>query len=126
MYFNGEVHCTCNWFILCTGWLMCTFQALLKQPFVCLLVCCLFVCLFVCFQAVFPVCFNVHTQIISTLSEGKLQLAEQMMNNMLGRQVDANYVVRMYCIRGLGNMADIGGSQVQMKEEEEEEEEEIH
>ena len=34
------------------------------------------------------------------------------MNNLLGRQVDNNYVVRMYCIRGLGNMADIGGSQV--------------
>ena len=34
------------------------------------------------------------------------------MNNLLGRQVDSNYVVRMYCIRGLGNMADIGGSQV--------------
>ena len=39
-------------------------------------------------------------------------LAEQIMNNMLGRQVDSNYVVRMYCIRGLGNMADIGGTQV--------------
>ena len=39
-------------------------------------------------------------------------LAEQIMNNMLGRQVDANYMVRMYCIRGLGNMADIGGNQV--------------
>ena len=32
-------------------------------------------------------------------------LAEQIINNLLGRQVDANYVVRMYCIRGLGNMA---------------------
>ena len=34
------------------------------------------------------------------------------MNNLLGRQVDANYMVRMYCIRGLGNMADIGGNKV--------------
>ena len=34
------------------------------------------------------------------------------MNNLLGRQVDANYMVRMYCIRGLGNMADIQGSEV--------------
>lgn len=34
------------------------------------------------------------------------------MNNLLGRQVDSNYVVRMYCIRGLGNMADIGETKV--------------
>ena len=34
------------------------------------------------------------------------------MNNLLGRQVDSNYMVRMYCIRGLGNMANIGGTQV--------------
>lgn len=34
------------------------------------------------------------------------------MNNLLGRQVDSNYVVRMYCIRGLGNMADIGENKV--------------
>ena len=34
------------------------------------------------------------------------------MNNLLGRQVDANYTVRMYCIRGLGNMADIKGTEV--------------
>lgn len=39
-------------------------------------------------------------------------LAEQIMNNLLGRQVDNNYVVRMYCIRGLGNMADIGENKV--------------
>ena len=39
-------------------------------------------------------------------------LAEQIMNNLLGRQVDSNYVVRMYCIRGLGNMADIGETKV--------------
>ena len=34
------------------------------------------------------------------------------MNNLLGRQVDNNYMVRMYCIRGLGNMADIGENKV--------------
>ena len=49
---------------------------------------------------------------ISTVGTDRLDLAEQIMNNLLGRQVDQNYMVRMYCIRGLGNMADIGGSQV--------------
>ena len=34
------------------------------------------------------------------------------MNSLLGRQVDNSYVVRMYSIRGLGNMADIEGNQV--------------
>lgn len=34
------------------------------------------------------------------------------MNYLLGRQVDVSYVVRMICIQGLGNMADIKGSQV--------------
>jgi len=37
------------------------------------------------------------------------------MNSLLGRQVDNNYVVRMYSIRGLGNMADIEGNQVHKK-----------
>ena len=53
-----------------------------------------------------------HPQLVCTLTKDELALAEQIMNNLLGRQVDSNYVVRMYCIRGLGNMADIGGSQV--------------
>ena len=51
-------------------------------------------------------------QLVCTVGKDHLPLAEQIMNNLLGRQVDSNYVVRMYCIRGLGNMADIGGSQV--------------
>lgn len=51
-------------------------------------------------------------QLICTVGKDHLPLAEQIMNNLLGRQVDSNYLVRMYCIRGLGNMADIGGSQV--------------
>ena len=53
-----------------------------------------------------------HPQLVCTLTKDELALAEQIMNNLLGRQVDSNYIVRMYCIRGLGNMADIGGSQV--------------
>lgn len=52
-------------------------------------------------------------QLVCTLkgSNGHV-LAEQIMNSMLGRQVDNNYMVRMYCIRGLGNMADIGENKV--------------
>ena len=52
-------------------------------------------------------------QLICTLG-GKEDgsLAEQIMHNLLGRQVDSSYMVRMYCIRGLGNMAAIGGAQV--------------
>ncbi len=52
-------------------------------------------------------------QLVCTLVEAQdTPLAEQIMNNLLGRQVDANYVVRMYCIRGLGNMASINETQV--------------
>ena len=52
-------------------------------------------------------------QLVCTLKgNNAYSLAEQIMNNLLGRQVDNNYVVRMYCIRGLGNMADIGENQV--------------
>jgi hypothetical protein len=53
-----------------------------------------------------------YSELVCTVGKEHLPLAEQIMNNLLGRQVDSNYVVRMYCIRGLGNMADIGGNQV--------------
>lgn len=54
-----------------------------------------------------------YSELICTLG-GKEDgsLAEQIMHNLLGRQVDSSYMVRMYCIRGLGNMAAIGGAQV--------------
>lgn len=57
---------------------------------------------------------SLSPQLVCTLAgrDDCRPLAEQIMNNMLGRQVDSNYMVRMYCIRGLGNMADIGGNQV--------------
>lgn len=55
----------------------------------------------------------ISLQLVCTLSGNQAYaLAEQIMNNLLGRQVDSNYVVRMYCIRGLGNMADIGETKV--------------
>lgn len=53
-----------------------------------------------------------YSELISTLDATNIHLAEQIMNNLLGRQVDSNYMVRMYCIRGLGNMADIKGNEV--------------
>ncbi|XP_011410499.2 PREDICTED: maestro heat-like repeat-containing protein family member 1 [Amphimedon queenslandica] len=53
-----------------------------------------------------------YSELISTLNAETMSLAETIMNNLLGRQVDANYNVRMYCIRGLGNMADIKGTEV--------------
>ena len=49
---------------------------------------------------------------MSTLKADQLDLAELLMNSLLGRQVDNSYIVRMYSIRGLGNMADIEGNQV--------------
>ena len=55
---------------------------------------------------------SLHLQLLRTLSAGDVDLAEQLMNYLLGRQVDLSYVVRMICIQGLGNMADINGSQV--------------
>ena len=58
-------------------------------------------------------CHMTVVQLVCTLVEAQdTPLAEQIMNNLLGRQVDANYVVRMYCIRGLGNMSSINETQV--------------
>ena len=51
-------------------------------------------------------------QLVSTLKADQLDLAELLMNSLLGRQVDNSYIARMYSIRGLGNMADIEGNQV--------------
>ncbi|XP_065915103.1 maestro heat-like repeat-containing protein family member 1 [Dysidea avara] len=53
-----------------------------------------------------------YSELVSTLKSDQLELAELLMNSLLGRQVDNSYVVRMYSIRGLGNMADIEGNQV--------------
>lgn len=41
-----------------------------------------------------------------------MTLVELLMNSLLGRLVDANQVVRMLCIRGLGNVASVGAEQV--------------
>lgn len=70
---------------------------------------CASVCLHTWYSLVTPL---PPCQLIRTLSAGDVDLAEQLMNYLLGRQVDVSYVVRMICIQGLGNMADIKGSQV--------------
>ena len=41
-----------------------------------------------------------------------MDIAEQLMNFLLGRQVDSSFAVRKICIQGLGNIADIRGEQV--------------
>ena len=58
--------------------------------------------------------FFFYLQLICVIGNSNFSLAEQIMNYLLGRQVDSNYMVRIYCIRGLGNMASIGGNQVCM------------
>ncbi|XP_060075327.1 maestro heat-like repeat-containing protein family member 1 isoform X2 [Ylistrum balloti] len=40
-------------------------------------------------------------------------LVELVMNSLLGRLVDSSHVVRMLCIRGLGNVSSMGQDQVQ-------------
>ena len=57
-------------------------------------------------------CPLLFPQLICVIGNSNFALAEQIMNYLLGRQVDSNYMVRIYCIRGLGNMASIGGDQV--------------
>ncbi|KAL5467301.1 hypothetical protein EMCRGX_G031509 [Ephydatia muelleri] len=55
---------------------------------------------------------SLYSELICVIGNSNFALAEQIMNYLLGRQVDSNYMVRIYCIRGLGNMASIGGDQV--------------
>jgi hypothetical protein len=43
---------------------------------------------------------------------GDDNLIELIMNSLLGRLVDSSHVVRQMCIRGLGNVASIGKTQV--------------
>ena len=43
---------------------------------------------------------------------GDMTQVELLMNSLLGRLIDTSHVVRMLCVRGLGNIASIGGEQV--------------
>ena len=44
---------------------------------------------------------------------GDLQLVELLMNSLLSKLVDPSHVVRKLCIRGLGNVASVGGQKLQ-------------
>jgi hypothetical protein len=50
-----------------------------------------------------------YAQLICCLDDKHLELVEQLMNFLLGRQVDSSYVVRMICIQGLGNISAVKG-----------------
>ncbi|XP_077869460.1 maestro heat-like repeat-containing protein family member 1 [Saccoglossus kowalevskii] len=52
-------------------------------------------------------------ELINQRCAGDMSLVEMLMNNLLGRLVDSSLIVRMFCIRGLGNIASVGSEQVQ-------------
>ncbi|ESO87809.1 hypothetical protein LOTGIDRAFT_234834 [Lottia gigantea] len=52
-------------------------------------------------------------ELINQKCAGDELLVELIMNSLLGRLVDSSHIVRMYCIRGLGNIASVGKDQVQ-------------
>ncbi|XP_033626005.1 maestro heat-like repeat-containing protein family member 1 isoform X2 [Asterias rubens] len=52
-------------------------------------------------------------ELVNQKCGGDMQLVEDIMNNLLGRMVDSCHVVRMLCIRGLGNIASLGPNQAQ-------------
>ncbi|XP_033117617.1 maestro heat-like repeat-containing protein family member 1 isoform X2 [Anneissia japonica] len=52
-------------------------------------------------------------ELINQKCAGDMSMVEMIVNNLLGRLVDANHIVRMLCIRGLGNIASTGEDQVQ-------------
>ncbi|XP_025115241.1 maestro heat-like repeat-containing protein family member 1 isoform X3 [Pomacea canaliculata] len=52
-------------------------------------------------------------ELINQQCAGDDSLVELIMNSLLGRLVDTSHIVRMLCIRGLGNIASVGKEQVQ-------------
>lgn len=52
-------------------------------------------------------------ELVNQKCMGDDNLIELIMNSLLGRLVDSSHVVRQMCIRGLGNVASIGKTQVQ-------------
>ncbi|XP_077982268.1 maestro heat-like repeat-containing protein family member 1 [Glandiceps talaboti] len=59
------------------------------------------------------VAVSFFAELINQQCAGDISLVEMLMNNLLGRLVDSSMVVRMLCIRGLGNIASVGSLQVQ-------------
>ena len=56
-----------------------------------------------CVQFSIPFLFY-NLQLICVIGNSNFPLAEQIMNYLLGRQVDSNYMVRVYCMRGLSKL----------------------
>ncbi|XP_076448959.1 maestro heat-like repeat-containing protein family member 1 isoform X1 [Babylonia areolata] len=52
-------------------------------------------------------------ELINQQCAGDDSLVELIMNSLLGRLVDTSHIVRMLCIRGLGNISSVGKEQVQ-------------
>ncbi|XP_072169220.1 maestro heat-like repeat-containing protein family member 1 [Diadema setosum] len=52
-------------------------------------------------------------ELVNQKCAGDISQVEIIMNNLLGRLVDQNAVVRKLCVRGLGNIASLGSAQVQ-------------
>jgi hypothetical protein len=51
-------------------------------------------------------------ELINQQCLGDMTQVELLMNSLLGRLIDSSHVVRMLCVRGLGNIASIGGEQL--------------
>ncbi|GFS16071.1 maestro heat-like repeat family member 1 [Elysia marginata] len=52
-------------------------------------------------------------ELINQKGAGDMDLVQLIMNSLLGRLVDDSHIVRMLCVRGLGNIASVGKEQVQ-------------
>ncbi|XP_059158762.1 maestro heat-like repeat-containing protein family member 1 isoform X2 [Physella acuta] len=52
-------------------------------------------------------------ELINQKCKGDEGLITLIMNSLLGRLVDESHIVRMLCVRGLGNIASVGKAQVQ-------------
>ncbi|BFZ13379.1 hypothetical protein BsWGS_16418 [Bradybaena similaris] len=52
-------------------------------------------------------------ELINQKCKGDKSLVQLVMNSLLGRLVDESHIVRMLCIRGLGNISSVGKEQVQ-------------
>ena len=61
-----------------------------------------------CLSDQWPVLF----QLINQQCAGDESLVELIMNSLLGRLVDTSHIVRMLCIRGLGNISSVSKEQV--------------
>ncbi|GAB1601977.1 maestro heat-like repeat-containing protein family member 1 isoform X2 [Argonauta hians] len=54
-----------------------------------------------------------YAELINQKCPEKMALIESIINGLLSRMVDSSHIVRMYCIRGLGNIASMGKDLIQ-------------